>query len=498
MFYLGQKVLMPFSNCCDNKFILEKMTRLVPVILSGGAGTRLWPLSRSSYPKQFIEFKDGRTLFQYTVERVNGLMEARSPIVVSNREYIHLVRQNLQDLNLEATLISEPESKNTAPAIALASFVALKEDPDVILLVLPSDHVINGIEPFKKAIENAIEQAKLGAMVTFGIEPTSPETGFGYIQRGKSIGSNCFEVEKFVEKPCQEYAQAMINEGGVYWNSGIFMFKAQTFIDELRKYANEIYERILSSLENGYEENSDSKFKIIFPHENEFRACPSNSIDYALMEKTKKVSLIPLSIDWNDMGTWTAFYHLGDKDDKKNVIQGDVVTMLTEGCYINSTNRLITAVGVKDLAIVETTDAVFVSPLDRVQEAKEIVNRLKLEDRPEVESSTVVHRPWGIYEVLASGECYQVKRIAIRPGEQLSLQLHHHRVEHWIIVEGNPEIRVGQITRSYSANEFVYIPKKCLHRLSNHTNNVVVIIEIQYGNYLGEDDIERFEDKYYR
>ena len=474
------------------------MARLIPVILCGGSGTRLWPLSRASKPKQFVEFEGEKTLFQHTVERANDLLEAKNPIVVSNKSHIHLVRKNLEDIGVSATLVMEPEAKNTAPAIALAALVALKHDPDAIVLVLPSDHVIKGASHFQKAVSNAISLAQSNFLVTFGITPSGPETGFGYIQQGESLGGAGYRVKRFIEKPCREHAEEMLAAGGFHWNSGMFVFRAQTFIDELKVHAKAIYDSISDALPQFNSQNVETLASTVIPQAEIFRNCPADSIDYAVMEKTEKAAVIPLSIEWNDMGAWSAFYQLGKKDDKSNVIRGDVIATSTEGCYINSTNRLIATVGLKDLVIVETKDAVFVAPMSRVQEAKKIVGQLQFDKRTEAELPPVVGRPWGSYESLARGTHYQTKRIIVHPGEQLSLQLHHHRSEHWTVVEGYPDITVGKETRTYSPNESVYIPKECVHRLTNRSDYPVTIIEVQCGDYLGEDDIVRLEDKYSR
>lgn len=474
------------------------MSNFVPVILCGGSGTRLWPLSRTAHPKQFVEFEGGKTLFQCTVERTELLLGAQVPIVVCNKGHMYFVRQNLADLGQDSTLIMEPEAKNTAPAIALAALVALKQNSDATLLVLPSDHVINGMEEFQTAVSNAMELAKSNLLVTFGIVPSEPATGFGYIEEGNPIDKYGFWVKQFVEKPQLEKAQSMLAKGGFYWNSGMFVFKAQAFIDELKVYAPEMYERVCEALEKGSYNQIGQNSLLIRPNAESFHLCPSDSIDYAVMEKTRKVSVVPLNLMWSDMGAWSSFFQLGEKDVDGNVIHGDIVTIDTQNSFINSTNRLIAAIGLKDLAIVETKDAVFVSPLNRVQEVKNIVVELKKAEKLEANLPPIVMRPWGSYESLAIGDHYQTKRIIVRPGEQLSLQLHHHRSEHWTVVEGNPDITVGNETKTYSPNESVYIPKECVHRLTNRTNQMVTIIEVQCGDYLGEDDIVRLEDKYER
>lgn len=474
------------------------MQKVVPVILCGGSGTRLWPLSRTLYPKQFVKFEGSKTLFQQTLERSASIIEATNPIVVSNKSHVHFVRQNLSDLDMNATLIMEPIARNTAPAIALAAFAAYQDDPNSILLVLPSDHIIKGKEAFRAAVQKATKLASEDLLVTFGIVPTGPETGFGYIEQAEAIDDFGYKVKQFVEKPVLEKAKQMLSKGGFYWNSGMFVFKASTFLKELKQYAGEMYQIASCAFEKAVQDLSDSNLSMIKPDEETFKSCPSDSIDYAVMEKAQNVAVIPLQLDWSDMGAWSSFYQLGEKDENGNVVHGDVIAHETESCYINSTNRLIATVGLKDLAVVETKDALFVAPLDRVQEVKQIVSKLKESSKVLVDLPPVVRRPWGSYESLAKGERYQTKRIIVRPGEQLSLQLHHHRSEHWTVVEGNPEITVGDETKTYHPNDSVYIPKECVHRLTNKTDKNVTIIEVQCGDYLGEDDIVRLEDKYSR
>ncbi|MCF0120856.1 MAG: mannose-1-phosphate guanylyltransferase/mannose-6-phosphate isomerase [Duodenibacillus sp.] len=474
------------------------MRCLIPVILCGGSGTRLWPLSRATQPKQFVDFEGGKTLFQHTVERAAALQESLPPIIVSNRSHAHLVLQNLAALDREASLILEPEPRNTAPAIALAALAALSQSPEAILLVLPSDHLIRGAASFQAAVSQAVELARSGFMVTFGIVPTEPATGFGYIKQGEPVGTGGYRVARFVEKPCQERASAMLEEGGYHWNSGMFVFGARAFINELEQHAPDICAQALRAFAAAQTEVHGSRFHILNPDAGIFHECPSDSVDYAVMEKTQKAAVIPLNLQWNDLGAWSSFYQLGDKDAEGNVIRGDVVGASNEGCYINATSRLVAAIGLKDLAVVETKDAVFVAPLARAQETKEIVGRLKSDQREEAQLPPVVTRFWGSYESLARGDRYQTKRIIVNPGEQLSLQLHHRRSEHWTVVEGRPHITVGEVTKQYGPDSSVYIPKECLHRLINNTGEPVIIIEVQCGDYLGEDDIVRVEDVYGR
>ena len=485
---------------CNRSWGGGDMQKVVPVILCGGSGTRLWPLSRTLYPKQFVNFEGSKTLFQQTLERSASIVGVADPIIVSNKSHVHFVRQNLSDLNMYATLIMEPIARNTAPAITLAAFAAYQDDPDSVLLVLPSDHIIKGKEAFQTAVQKATKLANEDLLVTFGIVPTGPETGFGYIEQAEEIDDFGYKVKQFVEKPVLEKAKQMLSKGGFYWNSGMFVFKASTFLEELKQHAGEIYQIALCAFEKAARDSNDSNLSMIKPDEEIFKSCPSDSIDYAVMEKAKNVAVIPLQLNWSDMGAWSSFYQLGEKDENGNVIHGDAITHATEGCYINSTSCLIATVGIRDLAVVETKDALFVAPLDRVQEVKQIVGELKLKESSKAlaDLPPVVRRPWGSYESLAMGEQYQTKRIIVRPGEQLSLQLHHHRSEHWTVVEGNPEITVGDETKTYHPNESVYIPKEYVHRLTNRTDKNVTIIEVQCGDYLGEDDIVRLEDKYLR
>lgn len=323
------------------------MQKVVPVVLCGGSGTRLWPLSRTLYPKQFVNFEGSKTLFQQTLERSALIAGIADPIVVSNKSHVHFVRQNLSDLNMHATLIMEPIARNTAPAIALAAFVAYQDDPDSVLLVLPSDHIIKGKDAFHTAVQKATKLANEDLLVTFGIVPTGPETGFGYIEQAEEIDDFGYKVKQFVEKPVLEKAKQMLSKGGFYWNSGMFVFKASTFLDELKQHAGEMYQFASCAFDKATYDSNDSNLYIVQPDEETFKSCPSNSVDYAVMEKAKNVAVIPLQLDWSDMGAWSSFYQLGEKDENRNVINGDAITHATEGCYINSTSRLIATVGIK-------------------------------------------------------------------------------------------------------------------------------------------------------
>lgn len=468
------------------------MTKVVPVILCGGAGTRLWPLSRAKYPKQFVEFEKGENLFKTTVARARKLVHCK-PIIVCNEAHKYYAQRNLNELSQESQIIVEPFSRNTAPAIAVGALTAYESDKDAILFVMPSDHAIQGEEIFKRALKQAVNLAERNYLVTFGITPNKPETGYGYIQGGDSIDNLGFKVEKFIEKPKRENAEGMINQGGYYWNSGMFVFKARVFLEEIKQFNPSIYNCCYEAMEGITENNG-----FISPKNEYYEMCPSDSIDYSVMEKTKKAAVVPLNIMWNDLGSWSSFHKVGKKDENGNVRVGDTLLLETTGSYIHSTNQIIATIGMRDVAVVADKDAVLVSSLNRVQEVKTIVKYLKEKKRNEANLPPVVHRPWGTYESLARGGCYQTKRIIVFPGQCLSLQLHHHRSEHWTIVKGTAEITLGDSVREYSKNQSIYIPVETIHRLKNNTSDNVILIEVQCGDYLGEDDIVRLEDIYNR
>lgn len=470
-----------------------KKSPLVPVLLCGGSGTRLWPLSRSSYPKQFVEFQKGQTLFKSTLKRVASLSNVSNPIVVCNKDHRFLAKRDLDDLSCHAAIIVEPVAKNTAPAIALAAVEAVKSDPDAVLLVLPSDHSIDGRTAFVKAVEDSVILAERDYLVTFGIRPTGPETGYGYIEAGDPILEGSFKVKRFVEKPVLAKAKEMLEDGGYYWNSGMFVFKASFYLEALEKFAPDIFNHCKAAMENVKVNNG-----FTFPDSDVMKECPSDSIDYAVMERTSQAAVLPLNVVWNDLGAWNSMHAVSEKDPDNNTQIGDTLSMSCVNCYIHSTSRLVATVGMRDVAIVETSDAVLVAPLSRVQEVKNVVAHLNESRRPEAVLPPVVQRPWGTYQSIARGDHYQTKRIIVNPGGALSLQLHHRRTEHWTVVEGMAEITVGDKVITCSANESVYIPLETVHRLVNRTCDPVVLIEVQCGDYLGEDDIEQLEDIYAR
>ena len=471
---------------------------ITPVILSGGAGTRLWPLSRELYPKQLLPLTGARTMLQQTVLRLQGLT-AGAPIVVCNEAHRFLVAEQLRQLHIEprATLL-EPFGRNTAPAIALAAHAALKGLPaqpnalDPVLLVLPADHVIRDIAAFHTAVRAALAAAEAGQLATFGIVASAPETGYGYIERGAPSGA-AFRIARFIEKPNSERAREFVASGDYYWNSGMFLFRARRYLQELERFAPEMA-RICEQAFRGAREDLD--FLRIDP--GLFEACPADSIDYAVMEKTGDAVVVPLDAGWSDVGSWAALHAASDADAHGNVTHGDVISEDTQGSYLYSQSRLVAAVGLKDHVVIETKDAVLVAPRERVQDVKKLVLRLKERGRYEHSLHREVFRPWGSYDSLEHGARFQVKRLKIKPGATLSLQLHHHRAEHWVVVAGTARITRGEEEFLLEENQSTYIPVGVKHRIENPGMIPLEIIEVQSGSYLGEDDIVRFEDRYGR
>ncbi len=463
-----------------------------PVILCGGSGTRLWPLSRTFHPKQFIEL-DAGTLFGRTVKRAAGLPGSGKPIVVCNENHRFFAAGILQELGVAADILLEPLARNTAPAIALAAMAAREGEEDPLLLVLPSDHLISPDEALNAAAATAAGAAGNGSLVTFGVTPTRPETGYGYIKRGSETGPGVFRVDRFVEKPGREEAEKLLADGGYTWNSGMFLFRASTFLNELTQYAPAIHDACRKAW-SGRSRDLD----FVRVGREDFAASPSDSIDYALMERTRAACVVPLTAEWNDLGSWKAFYEVSPRDDRGNARVGDVVTLDSDNCYLHSTHRLLATLGVKDLVVVETADAVLVADWSRTQEVKKVLEKIAAEGRSEADTHVKVYRPWGSYESLSFGDRFQVKRIVVNPGKVLSLQFHHHRAEHWVVVRGTAKITVDGEVRLLGEDQSTYIPLGTVHRMENPGRIPLEIIEVQTGAYLGEDDIVRLEDSYGR
>jgi len=466
---------------------------LVPVILSGGAGTRLWPLSRELYPKQLLRLVGSHTLLQQTVQRLEGL-QASAPTVVCNEAHRFLVAEQLRTIGCAArAIVLEPMGRNTAPAIALAAHAALAADEgDSLLLVLPADHVIADVAAFHRAIELACAVARDGALATFGVVPHAAESGYGYIRRG-ALSAGAYRIAEFVEKPAPERAAQFVGSGEYYWNSGMFLFRARRYLEELEKYAPDIASVCRNSFAGA---TRDLDFTRI--DTGAFEGCRSESIDYAVMEKTRDAVVVPLDAGWSDVGSWGSLHAACERDANGNTLCGDVMVEDTRGSYIYSESRLVATVGLVDHVVVETKDAVLVVPKERVQDVKKLVARLKAERRYEHSLHREVFRPWGSYDSIDNGERFQVKRLVVRPGGVLSLQLHHHRAEHWVVVSGTARITRGDDSFLLEENQSTYIPIGVRHRIENPGRIALHIIEVQSGSYLGEDDIVRLEDRYGR
>jgi len=469
--------------------------KIIPVILSGGSGTRLWPLSRKQYPKQYLPLAEEQTMLQATLQRLEGLENLADPIIICNIEHRFLVAEQLQKIGIKnPTILLEPVGKNTAPAIAAAAHYIASDHQ---MLVLSADHVIQDIPAFHKAIKIASKQAEHGKLVSFGITPAFPHTGYGYIKTEKTMResprASAVKIEQFSEKPNQQTAEQYLKEGNYLWNSGMFLFQADHLLKELTIHAKEIVETTQQSIKNAIE---DLDF-IRLEHES-FAATISDSIDYALMEKTDRAVVVPLDAGWNDIGSWTALYEIGEKDSDNNVIKGDVLTMDTINSYIHADHHMIAAVGVENLIIIDTADATLITTKEQAQQVKGIVEQLQQQDRCEEQLHRKVYRPWGWYDSIDKESRFQVKRICVKPGASLSLQKHYHRAEHWIVVSGTAKITNGEKTELLSENQSTYIPIGTLHRLENPGKLPLEMIEVQSGSYLGEDDIERHGDHYGR
>jgi len=505
---------------------------IIPVILSGGAGARLWPLSRELYPKQFLPLAGEQTMLQETITRLHGLSDSGAPLLVCNESHRFLAAEQMRAIGVApAAIILEPVGRNTAPAVAVAALFASAGGDDPTLLVLPADHVIADSDALCAAIETGASLAEAGRMLTFGIVPDKAETGYGYIRAGEllkvqgarvkvqgqrpeargerqdargessNLGpwasglgpASAFSVAEFVEKPDLPTAGKYVASGDYFWNSGMFMFRASTFLAELERYAPDILAACRKAVAGARRDLDFTRLDA-----DSFAACPGISIDYAVMEKTAAAAVIPLAAGWSDVGSWSALWDVGARDAAGNVVKGDVLTEDVRNCYLHASTRLLAAVGVEDHVIVETGDAVLVARKDRVQDVKAVVERLKLQQRDEALLHRRVNRPWGAYECIDVAERFQVKHITVNPGATLSLQMHHHRAEHWIVVKGTARVVRGDEVLTLSENQSTYIPLGVTHRLANPGKIPLELIEVQSGSYLGEDDIVRFEDRYGR
>jgi len=489
---------------------------LLPVILSGGAGTRLWPLSRELYPKQLLPLCGEQTMLQQTAARLEGMADVASPLIICNEAHRFLVAEQLRESGAgHSGIILEPIGRNTAPAVAVAALQATCHGDDPLLLILPADHVIRDVPAFQAAVEAGRAVAAAGRLVTFGIVPDCPETGYGYIKAGEVldvksemqsndsgpasetsphvVSMKAYAVEAFVEKPDAATARSYLDAGGYSWNSGMFMFRASVYLEELER----CNPQMLAGCRAAHSSLA-ADLDFLRLGKEEFSACPADSIDYAVMEKTARAAVIPLSAGWSDVGSFSALWEVGERDADGNVCQGDVLVEEARDCLLHAGSRMLTAVGTRDLVVVETADAVLVADKGRVQDVKQIVARLKQEKRDEALLHRRVNRPWGAYQGVDAGERFQVKRITVNPGASLSLQKHHHRAEHWIVVSGTARVTCGDQVLTLTENQSTYIPLGELHRLENPGQIPLEIIEVQSGSYLGEDDIVRLEDDYGR
>jgi len=466
---------------------------LTPVLLSGGVGSRLWPVSREAHPKQFLPLAGEITMLQETLRRTASL-NASAPLVVCNEEHRFMVAEQLRQLELQAgALILEPLGRNTAPAVALAALHAVNTNPESVLLVLPADHLIKDVDAFVAAVIKAQPLAASGRLMTFGVVPTAPETGYGYIKCGAALADDLYELERFVEKPDSATARGYLESGGYLWNSGMFLLRARSYLDELAKHAPEI----LSCCQRAMQAATVDLF-FVRPDADAFKQCPSDSIDYAVMEKTNIGGVVSLDCGWSDVGAWSALWEVAERDIHGNACRGDVIVDNCRDSFFRSESRLVAATGVDNLVVVETADAILIADRDKVQDVKRIVTTLKSRQREEAFLHRRVYRPWGSYESLVSSERFQVKRIVVNPKQRLSLQMHHHRAEHWIVVKGTAEVTCEDKVFMLGEDESTYIPLGHKHRLANPGQIPLEIIEVQSGAYLGEDDIVRFEDVYGR
>lgn len=468
--------------------------KIVPVILSGGSGERLWPLSRKEYPKQYLPLLGDQTMLQQTIQRLNGLENLSNPVIICNADHRFVVAEQCRQIGIKnPTILLEPIGRNTAPAIAAAAYQSLKDSDNSTLLVLSADHVIGDVGAFHQAIKIANQQAQISKLVVFGIVPTDPSTGYGYIKKSEDNYNGAHKVEEFIEKPDLKTAELYLEQGNYLWNSGMFMFQAHVYIEELTEYAPNIVASV-----HGAVNNASQDLAFIRLEKQAFESSPSDSIDYALMEKSNNVVVVPLSANWKDIGSWKALYDTGIKDSQGNVIKGDVIIQNTTNTFINADHHMVAALGVDNLIIIDTPDVTFIAAQDKSQDVKNIVESLQASGRYESSAHRKVYRPWGWYDSIESGEYFQVKRLYIKPGAKLSLQMHHKRAEHWVVVSGMATVINGSQTFNLNKGESTYIPMGVTHALENTTNESLEIIEVQSGSYLGEDDIVRFDDIYGR
>jgi len=468
---------------------------MIPVILSGGSGSRLWPLSRKQFPKQFLALTGKETLFQQTLERLvfDGM---ESPIVVCNLDHRFIVNEQLSNRQLTTQrILMEPFGRNTAPAVALTAMLLVNEGRDELMLVLPADHVLEDQKALQRALALATVAAESGEMVLFGVPATKPETGYGYIKSSNDalLPEGVSRVAQFVEKPDEKRATEFVEAGGYFWNSGMFLFRASRFLEELKKHDPDIYDTCLLTLERSTQDGDG-----VILDEATFAQCPDNSIDYAVMEKTQRACVVPLSAGWSDVGCWSSLWDVHEKDENGNVSKGDVVVQDSRNCMIHGNGKLVSVIGLDDIVVVETKDAMMIAHKDKVQGVKQMVNTLNAQGRSETQNHCEVYRPWGSYDSVDMGGRFQVKHISVKPGACLSLQMHHHRAEHWIVVSGTAEVTCDEKVFLLCENQSTYIPIASVHRLRNPGKIPLEIIEVQSGSYLGEDDIERFEDVYGR
>ncbi len=468
---------------------------LYPVLLSGGSGTRLWPLSRAALPKQLLPLAGERTMVQETVLRLEGLPKLGQPLVVCNNDHRFLIAEQMREIGVAPlAILLEPVGRNAAPAAAVAALHLTARDPEAVMLMLPADHLIRDVAAFHAAVERGLAAVEAGWLTTFGIVPDAPETGYGYIQRGEDLGlGGPRRVARFVEKPSLDKAEQFLAGGDYLWNSGMFLFRCRQFLDELARLRPDMLAACERALAAGKHDLDFCRLG-----QSEFEACPADSIDYAVMEHTDRAAVTPADMGWNDIGAWSALWEVGDKDAAGNVVRGDVYLDNARDCLVRAESRMVAALGVDNLVVVETKDAVLVARRDRAQDVKKVVDHLKASGRTEHEFHTRVYRPWGWYEGIDAGERFQVKRIMVKPGEKLSLQMHHHRAEHWTVVSGTARVTCDEQVMMLTENQSTYIPLGAKHRLENPGRMPLHIIEVQSGGYLGEDDIVRFEDVYQR